>query len=73
MPNNLTKANLNTDYTIKSINTRGDEEMKAFLFTLGCYEGQSISVVSILHKNYLINVKNAKYSIDEDLAAAIEI
>ncbi len=47
--------------------------MKDFLFTLGCYEGEEITVISILSDNYIIHVKGARYSIDKELARAILI
>ena len=67
---NLAQAKINTQYTIKDIDTN-DEELKNFLFTLGCYEGEPITVISVLSDNYIITVKDARYSIDKDLAKAI--
>ena len=67
---NLTQAELNRGYKIKRINTC-DEELKDFLFTLGCYEGERVTVISILSGNYTILVKDARYSIDKELAEAI--
>ena len=69
---NLAEAETNREYTIKEIRT-DDEELKQFLFRLGCYEGESITLISILAGNYVINVKNSRYSIDENLAEAIII
>ncbi|MBM7870726.1 ferrous iron transport protein A [Clostridium pascui] len=69
---NLAQGRINTEYTIKNIDTN-DEEIKDFLFTLGCYEGESITLISILADNYVITVKDARYSIDKDLAEAIII
>jgi ferrous iron transport protein A len=69
---NLAEGRLNTEYTIKDIKTN-DEELKSFLFTLGCYEGESVTVLSVLAENYVITVKDARYSIDSDLAEAIMI
>lgn len=69
---NLAQGRINTEYTIKDIDTN-DEEIKGFLFTLGCYEGESITLISILADNYVITVKDARYSIDKDLAEAIII
>ena len=68
----LTNADLNTPYTIKRINAR-EEGMKEFLFALGCYEGEKVTVISVLAQNIVIHVKDARYSIDEDLARAILI
>lgn len=58
-------------YTIKSIN--GDEEINKFLFTLGCFEGETISVVKKMYSNFIINIKGGRYGIDKDLAQAIEL
>jgi len=69
---NLACAEINKEYVIKSVKTE-DEELQNFLFTLGCYEGELITVVSILGENYVISVKDARYSIDKDLASAIII
>ncbi len=70
---NLTDAEIGTEYIITSVDTHNDDEMQKFLFSLGCYEGETITVISRLHKNYVINIKDARYSIDEDLAMAIQI
>nr|WP_278044711.1 FeoA family protein [Senegalia massiliensis] len=67
---NLSKAKMNVEYTIKDIET-DDEEMKDFLFTLGCYEGEKVTVISVLAENYVISVKDARYSIDLELAKVI--
>lgn len=68
--NNLSKAKINDCYKIKEIQT-SDDEMKNFLFTLGCYEGEEVTVISKLADNFVIAVKDARYSIDTDLAKAI--
>ena len=67
---NLSEAEVDVEYTIKYIET-DDEEMKSFLFTLGCYEGEKVTVISLLAENYVISVKDARYSIDSELAEAI--
>jgi Fe2+ transport system protein FeoA len=67
---NLAQGRINTEYIIKNIDTN-DEEIKDFLFTLGCYEGEAVTVISVLAENYVITVKDARYSIDKDLAEAI--
>ena len=67
---NLANAQINREYTIKEVKTN-DEEVKHFLFTLGCYEGETVTVISVLSENYVISVKDARYSIDTDLAEAI--
>ncbi len=67
---NLSGAPVDVPYIIKEVNTP-DQNMKDFLFTLGCYEGETVTVISVLAENYVINVKDARYSIYEDLARAI--
>lgn len=69
---NLTQGIIDKEYIIKGIKTN-DMELKDFLFTLGCYEGESITVISVLADNYVISIKDARYSIDKDLAKAIII
>ncbi len=69
---NLTVANMDTEYNIKGIQT-DDDELKDFLFTLGCFKGEIITLISKLADNYIISVKDARYSIDSDLAKAIII
>lgn len=68
----LNEAELGTEYVIKKIDTEGDEEMESFLFTLGCYSGENITVVD-KKKNLVVSIKDARYNIDPELAAAIEI
>ncbi len=68
----LTHAEVNSTYIIKKITTE-DKAMRDFLFTLGCYDGEKITVISVIGENYIINIKNARYSIDIELAKAINI
>ena len=68
----LLEANLEQEYIIKDIVTE-DEELKSFLFSLGCYSGESITVVTRKKKNMVISVKDARYNIDNGLAEAILI
>jgi len=68
----LANAQIGREYIIKEIRTN-DEELKNFLFTLGCYEGETVTVLSVLSETYVISVKDARYSIDKDLAEAIII
>ena len=60
------------EYTIRDINT-DDDELDAFLFSLGCYSGESIVVVSHSKGGCVVSIKDARYSIDNNLAAAISI
>lgn len=68
----LVEANIGEEYIIKDIVT-DDEELNAFLFSLGCYSGEPITVVSRKKRNCTVSIKDARYSIDNDLAAAISI
>ena len=58
------------EYIIKDITTN-DEELDAFLFTLGCYSGEPITVISHLKGGCIVSIKDGRYSIDNDLANAI--
>lgn len=58
------------DYIIKEILT-DDEELDGFLFSLGCYSGESITVVARRKKNLTVSIKDARYNIDIQLASAI--
>ena len=69
---NLLDAMEGKEYIIQKIDT-DDEELNAFLFSLGCYSGEPITVVSHLKKSCVVSVKDARYNIDRDLAAAIVI
>ncbi len=66
----LTQANIGEEYIIKDIAT-DDEELNAFLFSLGCYSGEVITVVSRRRSGCVISVKDARYNIDNELAKAI--
>ena len=59
-------------YTIKDITT-DDEELQSFLFSLGCYSGEPITVVSHLKGDCVVSIKDGRYNIDTDLAQAISI
>ena len=69
---NITNAQEEKEYRIRGINT-DDDELDAFLFTLGCYAGEPITLVSHRPGSYVVAVKDGRYSIDAQLAAAIEI
>ncbi|MFI3325160.1 MAG: FeoA family protein [Clostridia bacterium] len=69
---NLSNAEIGLEYIVKGINT-DDEELNDFLFTLGCYEGQPITVVSHIGGGYVLSIKDSRYNVDEDLATAIMI
>ncbi len=69
---NLMEAEIGREYTITEILTN-DEELNSFLFTLGCYPGESIVIVSKMGHNFVVAVKDGRYSIDEELAEAIAV
>jgi len=66
----LMHAEEGVEYIIQQIDT-DDEELNAFLFSLGCYSGEPITVVSRLRRGCVISVKDARYNIDNQLAEAI--
>ena len=60
------------EYIIKDIATE-DEELEAFLFSLGCYTGEPITVISHLRGGCVVSIKDGRYNYDTDLAGAISI
>lgn len=60
------------EYIIQCIET-DDEELDAFLFSLGCYSGETITVVSHLKRSCIVSIKDGRYNIDHQLAEAIHI
>ena len=68
----LANANAGEEYIIKDIVT-DDEELDAFLFSLGCYSGEPITVIKHLRGGCVVSIKDGRYNIDNDLAAAIAI
>lgn len=69
---NLRMAEEGKEYVIKSIET-DDEELDAFLFSLGCYSGEPITVISHLKGGCVVSIKDGRYNIDKELAEAIII
>lgn len=72
MANSLLNAQEGIEYVITAIET-DDEEMDAFLFSLGCYSGERITVVSRLKGGCVVSIKESRYNIDNQLAEAIKI
>ena len=70
---NLLSAEEGKEYIITYVDTDDDEEMESFLFSLGCYEGQPITVISHLKGGCVVSIKDGRYTIDKQLMAAIEI
>ncbi len=60
------------EYIIREIHT-ADEELNAFLFSLGCYEGEAITVITHRKGGCTVSIKDARYSVDKQLAEAIVI
>ena len=60
------------EYIIKEIRTE-DDELNAFLFSLGCYSGEPITVISHLRGGCVVSIKDGRYNIDNQLASAILI
>ena len=69
---NLTEAQEGKEYIIQRIETE-DEDLNAFLFSLGCYSGEPITVVSRMNKSCVVSIKDGRYNIDNQLASAILI
>ncbi|MBE6789067.1 MAG: ferrous iron transport protein A [Ruminococcaceae bacterium] len=68
----LKEAREGKEYIIQSIKT-DDEELNSFLFSLGCYSGEPITVVSHLKNSCIVSIKDGRYNIDNQLAEAIII
>jgi len=66
----LTMAQEGKEYIIQAIRT-DDEDLNAFLFSLGCYSGEPITVVTHRKKGCTVSIKDARYNIDCQLADAI--
>ena len=69
---NLREAEEGKEYLIREIHT-DDEDLNAFLFSLGCYSGEPITVVFHLKKASVVAIKDGRYTIDRGLAEAIRI
>ncbi len=69
---NLRQAEEGKEYIIRAIETE-DEELNAFLFSLGCYSGEPITVVTRRKKGCVVSIKDGRYNIDNQLAEAILI
>lgn len=67
----LTRAKMGETYMIKEVS--GKPKIKKFLFSIGCFEGEEVTLISKLAGNYVINVKESRYAIDEKMAKSIEL
>lgn len=68
----LLDVNEGEEYIVKDIVT-DDEELNAFLFSLGCYSGEPITVVSRKKNSCVVSIKDGRYNIDNELAEAISV
>ena len=69
---NLSDANIEETYIIDDVRT-DDEELKSFLFSLGCYSGEPITVISHLKGGCVVSIKDRRYNIDNGIAQAVLI
>lgn len=69
---NLSVAEEGKEYIIQRIET-DDEELDGFLFSLGCYSGERITVVSRRKGGCTVSIKDGRYNIDNQLAEAIVV
>jgi ferrous iron transport protein A len=69
---NLREVEEGKEYIVKEIVT-DDEELDAFLFSLGCYSGEPITVIKHRRSGCAVSIKDGRYNIDKDLASAIEV
>ena len=67
---NLMNADKGKEWIIRDIKTK-DEELNSFLFSLGCYTGEPITVISRKKNNCVVSIKDGRYNMDKHLAAAI--
>ena len=68
----LSIAEIGREYIVEDVATN-DEELNSFLFSLGCYKGEPITVISHKRGGCVVAIKDARYNIDKDLAKAIKI
>ena len=69
---NLMHAEEGKEYIVRAIET-DDEELNAFLFSLGCYSGEPITVIARKRRGCVVSIKDGRYNIDDQLARAILI
>lgn len=69
---NLREAQEGVEYTVKALLT-DDEELNSFLFSLGCYAGEPITVIKHRKSGCVVSIKDGRYNFDSELAKAIEL
>lgn len=60
------------NYEIRAVNT-SDSDLDAFLFSLGCFKGEEVTIISILSGSMILAIRDGRYSIDKDLAKLITV
>ena len=68
----LVEGKVGQEYIIRDILTE-DEDLNSFLFSLGCYSGEPITVISQKKSGCVVSIKDSRYNIDKELAMAIAI
>ena len=68
----LLNAEEGKEYTVQRIET-DDEELNSFLFSLGCYSGEPITVISHKKVGCVVSIKDGRYNIDSQVAEAIVV
>ena len=68
----LQNAEKGKEYVIKSIETK-DEGLNSFLFSLGCYAGEPITVITKRKSGCVIAIKDGRYHIAAALAGSIAV
>ena len=69
---NLRQVEIGKEYVIRDVVT-GDEELNAFLFSLGCYSGETVTVNARRKSGCTVSIKDGRYHIDNPLAEAIVV
>ncbi|MBQ6495811.1 MAG: ferrous iron transport protein A [Firmicutes bacterium] len=69
---NLLEADAGKTYTVKEINT-DDQDMTSFLFRLGCYSGEPVTLISKKRRGCVVAIKDGRYSFDNLLASAVSL
>lgn len=69
----MTLSKAKAGYTAQIKKVSGSDKICKFLFSLGCSEGEEITLISVLAGNYVISVKDSRYAIDKKMATAIEL
>lgn len=68
----LIEAEAGKTYRVGEIKT-DDEDMRSFLFRLGCYEGEPITLISKKRRGCVVVIKDGRYSLDNLLAEAVTV